>query len=343
MTNQELRKDIDQYTAAYKAEMLSGSWWHSIDLGDGYVTRGVHTLEELHENFRRFNLPENLAGKRVLDIGCWDGFYSFEAERRGAEVMAIDAWTPENFFKAKRALASRVEFDELSVHEISRERLGAFDIVFFLGVLYHLKHPLLALEQICEVTREFALIETHVVDDFFNLPQPVMEFYELDELGGQYDNWWGPNVECLLRMLRTAGFAHCELLRRTPTRAVVKAHRHWPDLPVEATPSLRIVNIINGVTFTPYFPHRGRRAMLALSVTGLPAEVQLRDLRVEVGGFGINPVYVGRWGGDSSPDEMQVNAPVPPGLDPGPAAVRVWHQGAQADEFTIELTASSPW
>lgn len=323
--------------------MLAGSWWHSIDLGDGYVTRGVHTAEELQENFRRFNLPEDLSGKRVLDIGCWDGFYSFEAERRGAEVYAIDCWTPENFFKAKQALNSRVEFTELSVHEISREQLGAFDIVFFLGVLYHLKHPLLALEQICEVAREFAIIETHVVDDFFNLPQPVMEFYELDELGGQYDNWWGPNVECLLRMLRTAGFAHCEVLRREPTRAVVKAYRRWPDSPVEATPSLRIVNVINGVTYTQYFPHRGRRAMLALSVEGLPAEVQLRDLRVEVGGFGINPVYVGRWGGDAPADQWQVNAPVPPGLDPGAALVRVWHKRERSNDFTIELTASSQW
>lgn len=343
MNNQDKRKDIDQYTAAYKAEMLSGSWWHSIDLGDGYVTRGVHTAEELRENFWRFQLPADLSGKRVLDIGCWDGFYSFEAERRGAEVFAIDCWTPENFFKAKQARHSRVTFAELSVHEISRERMGSFDVVFFLGVLYHLKHPLLALEQICEVTREFAIIETHVVDDFFNLPQPVMEFYELDELGGQYDNWWGPNVECLLRMLRTAGFAHCEVLRREPTRAVVKAHRRWPESLAETAPSLRIVNVINGVTFKPFFPHRGRRAMLALSVTGLPAQVQLRDLRVEVGGYGINPVYVGHWGGDAPADEWQLNAPVPPGLDPGPATVRVWHGQERSDDFVIELVASGWW
>ncbi len=343
MDNQARRKDIDQYTATSKAEMLAGSWWHSIDLGDGYVTRGVHTAEELNENFRRFNLAADLSGQRLLDIGCWDGFYSFEAERRGAEVFAIDCWTPENFLKAKQALDSRVEFEELSVHEISRERVGAFDIVLFLGVLYHLKHPLLALEQICEVTRNFAIVETHVLDDFVELPRPVMEFYELDELGGQYDNWWGPNVECLLRMLRTAGFAHCEVLRREPTRAVVKAYRSWTDPPVEAPRSLRIVNVINGVTYTEYFPHRGRRALLALSVTGLPADVQLRDVRVEVGGFGINPVYVGKWGGDAPADEWQINTPVSPGLDPGAAVVRVWHQGARSNDFEIRLSASSQW
>ncbi len=343
VTPTDRRKDVDQYTATYKAEMLAGSWWHSIDLGDGYVTRGVHTAEELAENIRRFNLPENLSGKRVLDIGCWDGYYSFEAERRGAQVQAIDCWTPDNFFKAKQARNSRVEFKELSVHEITREELGAFDVIFFLGVLYHLKHPLLALEQICEVARDVLIVETHVMDDFVELPLPVMEFYELHELGGQYDNWWGPNVECLVRMLRTAGFARCEVLRREPTRAVVKAFRRWDDLPQESTPSLQIVNIVNSITFQHHFPRRGRRAMLALSVKGLPEDVSLNDLRIEVGGYGINPVFVGKWGGDAPADEWQINTPVPPGLDPGPVAVRIFSRTQRSNEYQITLAESGMW
>src|SRR5215211_4365218 len=64
MDNDKLRKKIDQDTATFKAEMLAGSWWHSIDLGDGLVTKGVHTPEELKENYRRLNLPEDLSGKR---------------------------------------------------------------------------------------------------------------------------------------------------------------------------------------------------------------------------------------------------------------------------------------
>src|SRR2546425_135288 len=83
---------------------------------------------------------------------------SFEAERHGAEVVAIDCWWPEKFFLAHRALNSRVAFHELSVYELSRERLGAFDIVLFLGVLYHLRHPLLVLERVCEMTHETAVI-----------------------------------------------------------------------------------------------------------------------------------------------------------------------------------------
>jgi tRNA (mo5U34)-methyltransferase len=343
MDNQELRKKIDQSTATYKAEMLAGSWWHSIDLGDGYITQGVHTQEELHENYRRFNLPEDLSGKRLLDIGCWDGFYSFEAEKHGAEVVAADCWTPENLFKAKQALNSRVEFHEMSVYEVERERLGTFDIVLFLGVLYHLKHPMLALEKICTVTREYAVIESHVIDDFFELPHPVAEFYEFDELGGQYDNWWGPNVECLMRMSRAAGFVRCELLRREPTRAVIKAYRRWDDMPHELSPSLKIVDVINAVTYDKYFPHHGRRAMLALSVEGLPPEAQRQDVHAEIGGFGSLPVYVGPWGGKTTTDQLQVNVAVPLGLDPGLAMIRLWHKGKRSNEIEIQLVEGTQW
>jgi len=129
--------------------MLAGKWWHSIDLGGGRVTPGVHSLEELSGNYARFGLPDNLRGKRLLDVGCWDGFYSFEAERRGAEVVAVDVWQPKNFFVAHRALGSRVQFYEMSVYDLTRERLGTFDYVLFIGVLYHLRHPLLGLERLC--------------------------------------------------------------------------------------------------------------------------------------------------------------------------------------------------
>ena len=100
MNDELLREAVNRSGRAQHAEILEGKWWHSIDLGNGQVTSGVHSLEELQDNFRHFGLPEDLRGARVLDLGCWDGFYSFEAERRGAKVVAVDCWTPENFFRA---------------------------------------------------------------------------------------------------------------------------------------------------------------------------------------------------------------------------------------------------
>ena len=343
MNNLELRQSIDQVASAQRAELAAGSWWHSIDLGQGVVTRGVHSLEHLRDNYARFNLPDDLSGKTLLDIGCWDGFYSFEAERHCARVTSVDCWRPENFFKAREALNSQAEFHELSVYEVTKERLGSFDVVFFLGVLYHLRHPLLALEQVCEVTRDVAIIETHVIDDIFPTDHPVMEFYEFDELGGQYDNWWGPNVECLTRMARAAGFARVELLGRESTRATIKAHRRWNDKPSQVSPALRIHEVFNAVTIDYRFPRRGRHAFLALMVEGLPQQAQRWEVRVEIGGFGVHPIYVGPSGNPEHAGLTQINAPAPPGLDIGKANVCVWSEGRLSNDFEVELNEESQW
>src|SRR5678815_1900948 len=86
MNDELLREAVNRSGREQHAQILEGKWWHSIDLGNGQITAGVHSLEELQDNFRHFELPEDLRGTRVLDLGCWDGFYSFEAERRGASV-----------------------------------------------------------------------------------------------------------------------------------------------------------------------------------------------------------------------------------------------------------------
>jgi tRNA (mo5U34)-methyltransferase len=307
MQSEELRKKLQSDAARSNEEMAGGSWWHSIDLGHGVVTKGVHPLEELIDNFARFQLPPRLDGKSVLDIGCWDGFYSFEAERRGARVVSVDCWRPENFFKAHAALDSRAEFHELSVYEVTKERLGAYDVVFFLGVLYHLRHPLLALEQVCEATTDFAVIETHVIDNLFESRNPIMEFYEFDELGGQYDNWWGPNAECLTKMARAAGFVRVESLRMEATRATIKAFRRWNDKPAEISTRLRIRDCFNAITIERRFPRRGRHAFLAILVDGLPATARRWEVRVEVGGFGGQPIYVGPSGNPELSDPVRID------------------------------------
>ena len=343
MDNEQIRKDIEKIAAAQREELLSGSWWHSIDLGGGTLTPGVHKLDELLENYSGFNLPSDLGGKEVLDIGCWDGFYSFEAEKHGASVKALDCWRPDNFFKAREALGSRVQFEEMSVYEVNRKRLGRFDIVFFLGVLYHLRHPLLALERVCEVTGDIAVIETHVIDKVFPTDLPVMEFYEFDQLGGQYDNWWGPNIECLTRMTRAAGFARIEVLRREPTRATIKAYRRFDDRPMQISDDLKIRDVFNAVNIDYRFPITGRHAFLAILVEGLPQRARRWEVRVEVGGFGIHPIYTGPSGNPHHAGLIQINVPVPPGLNPGRTSLSIWFEGSLSGEFEIDLSEGSEW
>ena len=230
---------LRQQTSADRAALESGAWWHTIDLGGGRVTAGIHSAEQLSRLYAGLDLPDDLSGKRLLDVGCWDGFYSFEAERHGAHVTAVDCFRPENFFTAHEALHSLVDFREMSVYELRRDTIGSFDVVLFLGVIYHLRHPLLGLERICDVTTDVALIESHVIGGCSR--KPAMRFYEVDELAGQYDNWWGPDVDCLVRMARAAGFVDAVVLRVAEGRALIKASRNWHDwLSTEDRPSLEI-------------------------------------------------------------------------------------------------------
>lgn len=343
MKSRELREHVRQIGIEQTQMLLSGSWWHSIDLGNGQVTPGVHSLSEMQTLYQALELPEDLTGRSLLDIGCWDGFYTFETERHGAHVTAVDCWRPSNFFTARQVLNSKAEFHELNVYDIRKAKIGAFDIVLFMGVLYHLRHPLLALERVCEVTRDFAIIESHIIDKMREADEPVMEFYEFDELGGQYDNWWAPNVECMAQMARSAGFARVELLYRTETRAALKAYRKWNDKPESVHPGLVIRDVINASTYDHRFPRSGPHSFLSIWVEGLPKTARRWDTRVEVGGFGIHPAYVGPPGDPQYSNLTQINAPMPPGLNLGQVLMRVWHDGKLSNDFAIELIEGSPW
>lgn len=195
-------------------------WYHTIDLGGGVVTPGV---DDTPQRLARLDLPPSLAGRTVLDIGAWDGFFSFECERRGASrVVAADfySWhaggwgTKAGFRLAREALGSRVEDADVDVMDLSPERVGSFDLVLFLGVLYHLRHPLLALERVASVTRDMLIVETVV--DLVGLGRPAMAFYPDRELNDDPTNWWGPNVEAVRAMLLSAGFGRVRTV--TPRR-----------------------------------------------------------------------------------------------------------------------------
>jgi tRNA (mo5U34)-methyltransferase len=197
-------------------------WYHSIDLGQGVRTSGI---DNSPERLARLQLPVSLAGLSVLDIGAWDGFYSFAAERLGADrVVATDefAWQHlgtgrRGFDCAHRALGSKVEPVEIDVMDLAPEKLGGtFDVVLFLGVLYHLRDPMAALERVASVTGDLLVLETHV--DMLGTRRPAAAFYPNDELYGDVTNWWGPNIPALSGMLRATGFVEVSVVHLTPRR-----------------------------------------------------------------------------------------------------------------------------
>jgi tRNA (mo5U34)-methyltransferase len=201
-----------------RAEVGGISWWHTIDLGNGIITPGI---DDSPRKLERLRLPRDLTGKSVLDIGAWDGFFSFEAEKRGASrVLALDsyAWngstwgSKRGFELARRALGSRVEDIELEVLDISPQTVGVFDVVFYLGVLYHMRHPLLALERIAAVTRELLVLETVV--DLLSTRRPAMAIYPDGALYGDLSNWNGINLPALQAMLREVGFHHIDVVQK---------------------------------------------------------------------------------------------------------------------------------
>lgn len=194
-----------------QVEVDAIKWFHRIDLGDGVVTPGVdHTQEKL----RFVSLPERLDGLSVLDVGAWDGFFSFEAERRGASrVVAMDwtMWQGESkrgFELARQALGSKVEDVDLDVMDLTPERLGTFDVVLFLGVFYHLENPLAALRRVSEVCDRHLVVES-LVDKVYTR-RPSLVFYPGDKENEDSSNWFGPNPAALLEMIREVGFARTQ-------------------------------------------------------------------------------------------------------------------------------------
>jgi tRNA (mo5U34)-methyltransferase len=220
--------------AALRQNVEAIRWYHTIDLGQGIVTKGV---DDTALRLARIDLP-SLQGRTVLDIGAWDGFFSFEAERRGAaRVLATDyyswrgvGWGTGNgkagFELARLALGSRVEDEDIDVMELSPERIGTFDVVLFLGVLYHLRHPLLALERVASVCRDLLVLETVV--DMVGFRRPAMAFYPHRELNNDPTNWWGPNPPAVEGMLRTVGFERVQRVTPLPSfpRRAARAVMH---------------------------------------------------------------------------------------------------------------------
>ena len=229
------RIDADRASSLEARIAALSPWFHNMEL-DGIPTAPDHFLGDYpRAKFARFQaaLPADLTGKSVLDIGCNAGFYSIEMKRRGARrVVGIDS---DDRYLEQARLASaalgydRIEFRNLSIYDVAL--LGErFDLVLFMGVLYHLRHPLLALDLIREhVAADLMLFQTmqqgsadiaEVPDDhpffipgtcdqpaYFDDPgYPRMHFIER-KFAHDWSNWWAPNAACSQALLRAAGFA----------------------------------------------------------------------------------------------------------------------------------------
>ncbi|HEY2715541.1 MAG TPA: methyltransferase domain-containing protein [Solirubrobacterales bacterium] len=214
----------DAARRAEEAIAKQAKWHHRIEVAPGVVTPGLQQTEDL---LAQIGMPEDLSGMRVLDIGARDGFFTFEAEKRGAaEVVALDNEPPHHtgFAIAAELLDSKATYVTENVYALDEERFGRFDLVLFLGVIYHLRHPLLALDRVHDVTADegLMLIETHMIDeglvdgegnwgrlaDFS--PElaalPIAQYYPGDMLGSDPTSQWAPNRAGLEGWLRGAGF-----------------------------------------------------------------------------------------------------------------------------------------
>ncbi len=247
------------HDALREAIAATGFWWHSIDLGDGLLTPGGKNAALLRREWEAMKVPD-LAGRSVLDIGAWDGYFSFQAERHGArEVVALDHyvwsidragwggykaacaergdppmpveqtdyWNPvalpgkRGFDLACRALGSRVRSVVRDYLDVTPADLGMFDVVFYLGVLYHMPNPLAALEKVAALTKELAVIETHAVE-IHGHNMPLAEFYPASDLNDDPSNWWGPNIAALVGLCKAAGFSRVEVKKGPPRLGAVR-------------------------------------------------------------------------------------------------------------------------
>lgn len=228
-------------------------WYHEIDLGDGVHTPGGKTQADIAREWELFALGK-LRGRSVLDIGGIDGAFAFLAERDGARHVAVldhylwatdadhytriyhehveagktppaphesKAWHPQTlptrwrFDTAKQALGSKVEPITLDFADCDLPAVGTWDVVLYIGVLYHMPDPVRALRRVAAVTREQAIIETEAMF-IRGHPEALWRFFPDGELNHDRSNWWAPNINALMGLLGAAGFRDGEILAGEP-------------------------------------------------------------------------------------------------------------------------------
>jgi len=238
-------------------------WFHSIEL-PGLSISGDSPASEL---LAAPGVIPDVRGKSVLDIGAWDGKYSFQAEAAGAaRVVALDHYVwrldpsaRQEYYEQCRAYGvlpdpgriargflntdstpGKAGFDLLHEHLASNvvavvddfmtmdlAELGTFDVVFYFGVLYHLTDPITALQRVRQVTQELAIIETAGIRLAGYRHSSVVEFYPGDELNEDFGNWFAPSASALVAMCRVAGFRRVELKAQSQPRVLDRLRQRY--------------------------------------------------------------------------------------------------------------------
>jgi tRNA (mo5U34)-methyltransferase len=276
--------------AELQAQADAFGWYHTIDLGNGVVTKGISVQET------SANVIPDVTGKSVLDIGAWDGKFSFLAEQHGASrVVALDHyawgvdfvargayweecitngllpdqtrdetdfWRPDlpgqrGFNFAAKALDSKVEPVVADFQRVDLDQLGRFDVVLYLGVLYHMKEPLTCLERLRAVTKEVAVIETEAVHLQGLDNEVLLQFHAGSSLRTDFGNWYVPTIEALHNLCRAAGFARIETIVGPPAappptapglvQEVTRRARRTPA-PVPSAPSQNYRAVVHAFT-----------------------------------------------------------------------------------------------
>ncbi len=196
-------------------------WYHSIPLRPGITTPGIN---DPARTLTYLDLPEDCTGMKALDLGTRDGFFAFELERRGAQVLAVDYVSSEQtgFSTVAKILNSNVTFRQDNIYSLTPEKIGTFDIVLFLGLLYHLPDPIQAIDLVRTLCTGRLCLETHAIDNGLIMPDgtmkplaelspqladiPLMQFYPGKTLADDATNYWGPNLACLKGMVEECRF-----------------------------------------------------------------------------------------------------------------------------------------
>lgn len=188
-------------------------WFHSMELEPGIHTISPAETEKLRKREKAYLDPVDLRGKSVLDMGAWDGYYSIAAKKRGAARVLATDWTSwggpgwgskDGFDYAKAKTGLDIEERVIDIGDTTVDTVGRFDVVFFMGVFYHLPDPLAGLKAAAAVAKETLIVES-VLDATWQR-RPMMVFYPGAELSNDPTNWWGPNVPLMLALLKGNGF-----------------------------------------------------------------------------------------------------------------------------------------